>query len=106
MFCVYAFVKKCSMNSTPKFVMELVNEKLDVIWLYNILFRINYNIMKCWIYLKMYSKFLGFDVFIIISFKQRMWNVNKFESIIMFWKCDFKDKILKDCIVMNFVQWC
>jgi hypothetical protein len=47
MFSVYAFVKKCSMNSTPKFVMELVNEKLDVILLYNILFHINYNIMKC-----------------------------------------------------------
>lgn len=86
--------------------MELVYEKLDIIWLYSILFHINYNIMKCWIYLIIYCKFLDFGVFNIVSFKQTMWNVNKFESIIIFWKCDFKNQILKDCIVMNFVQWC
>jgi hypothetical protein len=50
-----------------------------------------------------FVKFLCIVIFcIFVSFKQRICDEDKFESIIISSKCKFNEQVLKDCVSINF----
>jgi hypothetical protein len=42
--------------------------------------------------------------FIVVSFKQRIYDANKFGSSRIFSKCNVKERVLRDYIIMFFEQ--